>query len=308
MKATIGMLCAVLMSGSLAAQQNNLRSSLEIFDITTDNRKVIMVEDAHFEAPNWSRDGEYFIINQKGKLYKISMDGKSKDNIPIDNLGKMNNDHGISFDGKTLAVSNNDDIEGTESNGSRIYTTSILGGKPKLITPQYVSYWHGWSPDGKYLVYTAQRNDNFDIYRIPSKGGKEKRLTYSPALDDGPEYSPDGKYIYYNTVESGSMEIWRMRADGKQKEQLTDDTYSNWFAHPSPDGRHFVFISYLDDQGNNHPAMKEVALRLYTFEDGSIRTLCTFTGGQGTINVPSWSQDSKRFAFVTYEAIGNGSK
>ena len=163
------------------------------------------------------------------------------------------------------------------------------------------SDWHGWSPDGKNVVYTAKRNGNFDIYKISSNGGEEIRLTSSKSLDDGPEYSPDGKYIYYNTAHSGSMEIWRMYTDGSQKKQLTDDAYSNWFAHPSPNGNYFVFISYLDDQGEKHPPMKSAALRLYNLKDGSIKDLCKFTGGQGTINVPSWSPDSKKFAFVSYE-------
>ncbi len=156
-------------------------------------------------------------------------------------------------------------------------------------------------PKSDAVVYTARRNNNYDIYRISIQGGEEERLTNSPGLDDGPEYSPDGKYIYYNSMQSGTMEIWRMKADGSEKEQLTNDAYSNWFAHPSPDGKYFVFISYPEDQGDRHPAMKAVSLRLYDLNTKEIKSLCIFTGGQGTINVPSWSPDSKHFAFVSYE-------
>ena len=284
----------------MVSQSKEIHSTLEIFDITNNQRTKVLSEEAHFEAPNWSLDGSYFVINQKGLLYRVSVDGQEKVVIPTGSLKKCNNDHGISFDGKILAISNNDVIPGATSGTSRIYTMPIAGGTPKLITPEYPSYWHGWSPDGKTLVYTAERDGNFDIYAIASTGGAEKRLTSDPGLDDGPEYSPDGKYIYYNSMQSGKMEIWRMKADGTTKEQLTKDSYSNWFAHPSSDGKHFVFISYLEDQGHRHPPMKDVALRLYNLEDGSIRTLCTFVGGQGTINVPSWAPDGKRFAFVSY--------
>lgn len=297
----------LLMIVPILAQEKDLKSMLEVYDVVSDERKIVLTENAHFEAPNWSPDGKYLIINQEGLLYKISLDGKNKEEIPTGNLKNLNNDHGISFDGKTLALSNNDVIEGATSGSSRIYTLPISGGEPRLVTPDYPSYWHGWSPDGKYLVYTAKRNGNFDIYRIPSEGGKEMRLTEHAALDDGPAYSPDGEYIYYNSMQSGKMEIWRMGPEGNDKEQVTDDSYSNWFAHPSPDGTHFVFISYLEDQGDQHPAMKKVALRLYTLKDGNIRTLCTFTGGQGTINVPSWSPDGNRFAFVSYKEVGSGS-
>ena len=97
------------------------------------------------------------------------------------------------------------------------------------------------------------------------------------------------------------MELWRMKADGSTKEQLTNDTYSNWFPHPSPDGKYLIYMAYLEDQGADHPAMKNVALRLFNLNDQSVKTLCAFVGGQGTINVPSWSPDGKKFAFVSYE-------
>ncbi len=283
------------------AQEQQLTSKLEIYDVTTGTRDIIYEEKGHFEAPNWSTDGNYLIFNQEGLLYKLSLQNPIKELIPTGKADRCNNDHGISPDGKTLAISNNDRIEGVSGGTSRIYTVPIEGGEPSLVTPDYPSYWHGWSPDGKYLVYTARRNGDYDIYRIPATGGKETRLTTVKGLDDGPEYSPDGKYIYYNSMESGKMEIWRMNPDGGQKEQLTQDSYSNWFAHPSPTEEHFVYIAYLKDQGDRHPAMKEVALRLFNLQTKEIQTLCSFTGGQGTINVPSWSPDGKRFAFVSYE-------
>ena len=282
-------------------QLSQLKSMLEIFSIESGERKVIYEEKAHFEAPNWSTDGNYLIFNQNGLLYKIKTDGNSKLQLDTGAAVKCNNDHGISPDGTMLAISNNDPIEGVESGTSRIYTLPIEGGVPKLVTLKYPSYWHGWSPASDAVVYTARRNNNYDIYRISIHGGEEERLTDSPGLDDGPEYSSDGSYIYYNSMQSGSMEIWRMKVDGSEKEQLTNDAYSNWFAHPSPDGKYFVFISYLQDQGDRHPPLKDVALRLYDLNTKEIKSLCSFTGGQGTINVPSWSPDSKHFAFVSYE-------
>jgi len=290
----------IMGSGQNFGQSSQLKSMLEIYSLETGERKVIYEEKAHFEAPNWSPDGNYLILNQNGLLYRIKTDGSSKEQIDTGTAVKCNNDHGISPDGTMLAISNNDPIEGVQSGTSRIYTLPLEGGTPQLVTLEYPSYWHGWSPKSDAVVYTASRNDNYDIYRISIKGGNEERLTNSPGLDDGPEYSPDGKYIYYNSMQSGKMEIWRMKSDGSEKEQLTNDAYSNWFAHPSPDGNYFVFISYHEDQGDRHPAMKAVSLRLYDLNTNKIKNLCMFIGGQGTINVPSWSPDSKHFAFVSY--------
>ena len=281
-----------------------LVSTLEIYDLATDSRTVVLREEAHFEAPNWSADGEYLLINQGGSLYTVTLDGEKR-KLDTGFANRCNNDHGISPDGRTIALSHHVETGPEGWLTSCIFTVPVEGGTPRRVTENVPSFWHGWSPGGDTVVYTARRGEAFNIYAIPVSGGQEVRLTDSEALDDGPEYAPDGRHIYFNSARSGSMEIWRMRPDGSRPEQLTDDGYSNWFAHPAPDGRHFVFISYLEDQGEAHPPMKEVALRLYDTADGSIRTLCTFTGGQGTINVPSWAPEGGRFAFVSYAYGGD---
>ncbi len=283
------------------AQEKQVISTLEIYDLTLGKRDTVIQEHSHFEAPNWSMTGDYLIINQKGKLYKVNLKDSTKSLIETGPLQNCNNDHGISFDGKWLAISNNDEIQRSRSGTSRIYVLPVAGGtSPKLITLKHPSYWHGWSPDGTQLLYVAERNGDYNIFRISVGGGSEEQLTFESGLDDGPEYSPDGEYIYYNSMASGKMELWRMDKDGTNKEQLTRDAYSNWFPHPSPDGQYLVFISYLQDQGSRHPPMKSVALRLYDLKTKNIANLFEFTGGQGTINVPSWSPDGKKFAFVSY--------
>ena len=284
----------------MQAQKPDVISTLETYNIETGQRKTIRTESAHFEAPNWSLDGSYFIINQNGSLFKVSLKGE-KQKLDTGSAARCNNDHVISPDGKTLALSHNLEDGKDSWLTSCIFTVPIEGGKPARITEKTPSFLHGWSPDGRMLTYTARRNEQFDIYVIPVEGGKEIQLTDTKGLSDGPEYSPDGKYIYYNAMDSGKMEIWRMHADGSNNEQLTDDDYSNWFPHVAPDGVHFVFISYLQDQGSAHPPMKEVALRLYNIKTGAIKTLHAFTGGQGSINVPSWAPDSKKFAFISYQ-------
>lgn len=275
-----------------------LESTLETLDIETGQRQVIARLKQLIEAPNWTMDGEKLLYNSGGKLYYIPVRGGTPSLIPTGEADNCNNDHGLSPDGKWIALSHN-----TVDRGSLIYTVPSEGGKPILVTRLGPSYWHGWSPDGKKLAYCAQRKNEFDIYTINIDGSKETRLTNTPGLDDGPEYSPDGKYIYFNSERSDLMKIWRMQTNGDQQEQVTvDKDYADWFAHPSPDGKWLVFLSY-DKSVQGHPANKEVVLRIMPTTGGEPKILTHLFGGQGTINVPSWSPDSKKFSFVSYRLI-----
>jgi hypothetical protein len=275
-----------------------LVSSLETIKIASTDRHVEYVAAAHFEAPNWSRDGAFLIFNQDGTLHRLALDGSEPTLIPTAPQIHCNNDHGISPDGKLLAISD----QSTEDRKSRVYIVPITGGTPKLITPNAPSYWHGWSPDGKTIAFTGERNGNFDIYSVPVDGGEETRLTTAAGLDDGPEYSPDGAWIYFNSERSGHMQIWRMKPDGSQQEQVIVDESNDWFPHISPDGQWMVFLAY--EKGvTGHPGGKDVELRLMSMKDKTIHTLAKLFGGQGTINVPSWSPDSLRLAFVSYEQL-----
>jgi Tol biopolymer transport system component len=274
-----------------------LGSHLELLDLSTNNRQVLYSEPGSFQAPNWTVDGKALIYNRDGLLYKFDLQSNTPAVINTDFANRNNNDHVISFDGKMLAISHHSE---QDSGQSILYTLPIDGGKPFRVTPLGPSYLHGWSPDGKYLVYVGSRGDDYDIYRIPARGGKEVRLTTTKGLDDGPEYSPDGKYIYFNSVRSGTMQLWRMRPDGTKPEQLTNDEFNNWFPHISPDGKWIVFISYGQDVApGDHPFYKKVYLRKMPVSGGKPEVIAYVFGGQGTINVPSWSPDGKKIAFVS---------
>jgi TolB protein len=289
----------VAVSGQAAAspQEPALESSLEIISPDGTGRRVIYRARSHLEAPNWSRDGKFLIFNSGGKLYTLPARGGEPRLLNTGTAVHCNNDHGLSPDGRLLALSN------SPRNASLVYVVSITGGEPRLVVSRGPAYWHGWSPDGKTLAFVAERAGNFDVYTVPVAGGEEKRLTEAAGLDDGPDYTPDGKYIYFNSERTGFMQIWRMRADGSEQEEVTDDGYADWFPHPSPDGKWLVFLSY-DKSVTGHPPNKEVSLRIMPLAGGKPRILARLFGGQGTINVPSWSPDSKHLAFVSYRLLG----
>jgi len=272
-------------------------SLLETIDIQTFDRTSIRKYDGLIEAPNWSAKEPALIYNSNGKLYKIGLMGEEPELINTGNLNRLNNDHGISPDQKWIAISNND-----ENLGSRVFVIPYEGGEPKLVTENAPSYWHGWSIDSKWVAYVADRGgSSYNIYINKRTGGKERMLTDSNCLDDGPDYSPSGKKIYFNSCRSGTMQVWQMNTDGSEQEQITFDDYQDWFPHPSPDGKWIVFISYQKEvPASSHPPNKHVMLRMMPVDGGEIQVIAHLYGGQGTINVPSWSPDSKKIAFVSY--------
>ncbi len=280
------------------AGKPRLISTLETVPLASKDRRVVWTTSDLIEAPNWSRDGAALIFNSKGRLHRIPVAGGEPQPIDTGFATRCNNDHGLSPDGTLLAISDQSQAD----RKSRIYTLPLAGGTPKLITESAPSYWHGWSPDGRTLTFCAERNGEFDIYTTPVEGGAETRLTSAKGLDDGPDYTADGQWIYFNSDRSGRMQVWRMRADGSGQEQVTNDDFNNWFPHPSPDGKWLVFLSY-DKAVDGHPENKDVTLRVMPLGGGAIEVLASLLGGQGTINVPSWSPDSRRVAFVSYQLI-----
>jgi TolB protein len=278
-------------------------SRLEILDVGTGDAQVVHSSAEPFEAPNWTRDGRALIYNTsgrsegRGRLHRFDLATRQSSVIDTGTAVQNNNDHVLSFDGASLGISNQSAPDGQ----SVVYTLPSSGGTPRRITRKAPSYFHGWSPDGKTLVYTGGRNGEFDIYRIAADGqGEETNLTRSPGLDDGPEYTPDGRYVYFNSTRSGTMQIWRMKPDGADPEQVTNDEHNNWFPHVSPDGKWIVFITFPKEvPPADHPYYQRVTLRLMPIEGGAPRVIAYLYGGQGTINVPSWSPDGTMLAFVS---------
>ncbi len=95
-----------------------------------------------------------------------------------------------------------------------------------------------------------------------------------------------------------------MKPDGTGIEQLTHDDRVNWFPHISPDGKWIVYISFPPGTVK-HPANKDVILRRMKSDGSEHADVVALFGGQGTINVNSWSPDSKRFAYVAYPFVSN---
>ncbi len=293
-----------------AAGAARYTSRIMIYDFATRSTTPVFESAGIWEAPNWSRDGSFLLANSGGRLYRISINARTPPQpINLDSLLSANNDHDFSPDGTLLAIS----ASSPTARGSKVYVANADGSNHRLVTPAAgPSYFHGWSPDGTYLSFVANRDGKqYDLYRVPAAGGDEERLTSDPAADDGTDYSPDGRWIYFNSNRGGGWNIWRMPADGagpndRLAQRVTNDAGEDWFPHPSPDGRSLVFLSFPAGTEGHNSRTLQVQLRLIplpgdTIADVTPQVLVELTGGQGTINVNSWAPDSRRFAYVTYQ-------
>ena len=281
----------------LVPYRDYIGGTIEILEVDTGKRTAVFRSDRPIQAPNWTKDGRFLLYNVDGRIDRLERATGKVSTLDTGFATANNNDHVLSFDGKRLGISHHSAADGGES---IIYVLRAGGGTPVQVTAKGPSYLHGWSPDGRFLVYTGGRDGNYDIYKIPVGGGEEVRLTDAPALDDGPEYAPDGRTIYFNSARTGDMRIWRMAPDGSGQEPVTSGHFHDWFPHVSPDGERLVFLSFNKDvAADDHPFYKQVYIRMMP-TDGSAepKVVAYVYGGQGTINVPSWSPDGKKLAFV----------
>lgn len=278
------------------------RAELYVVDVLSGaSRLVTSSSTLLFEAPNWTPDGKFLVLNGDGLLYRVPVDGGYLTPVPLGDIPPINNDHVLSPDGTTVYVSADD---------GHLYAVALATGEPRRVTddrgPGFHHYLHGVSPDGALLAYiglekTPDGSVTTNVHTVPSAGGEDVQLTDDEFADDGSEFSPDGRWIYFNSERAsstpGHAQLFRMAPDGSGVEQLTHDERVNWFPHVSPDGQRLAYVSFPPGT-LGHPADHDVIIRLQ--EDGATRDLVHLFGGQGTLNVASWAPDSRRLAYVAY--------
>ncbi len=281
--------------------QGSMHSWIEAVDVATGDVSCLIKANVPLQAPNWTPDGRTIIANAEGRLYRIDLSGarQSLELIVADGFHSSNNDHGVSPDGQMLAFT-----DMTRFGKSAIFTMPVSGGDPVPLTEAVPSWFHAWAPDGNSLIYTAVRQGLWCIARSQLGSGEEEILIRAAPGSghhyDGPDVTPDGAWIWFNSDRGGDMALWRMRPDGHAAEQMSFGPGADWFPHPSPDGRHIAYLRYPPGT-RGHPFGREVDLCLMPANGGPARRLRRIYGGQGTLNVPSWSPDSRRFAYARFD-------
>lgn len=263
--------------------------------------RILLQTDRLIEAPNWSPCGTYLLVNGDGGLFRVPLAVPDLRPVDLGGVGALNNDHGISPDGRQIVFGAHHRGQGAE-----IYRMPAAGGLPCLMSPESPSWFHGWSPDGGTIAYAAARQGSrmVDVYTLRlAEGAVERRLTMGEGHHDGPDYSADGTMIYFNCDCEDHAPIWVMAADGSGQRKVFAHAHVTWFAHPSPCGRHVIYLAYPPGT-QGHPRDLPVSLWRMDPDGGNRRRLVSFNGGQGTMNVPNWAPDGHAFAFLRYGLPG----
>src|SRR5579872_5438208 len=113
-----------------------VKSLVTVYNVADGSKRVIYAADGFFQAPVWSRDGKYLLMNSPGKLWRLTLDPAGMEPVDTGSVRGVNNDHGISPDGKWFAIS-----------AGNIYVLPSGGGQPRQLTTEIPSYFHGFSPD-----------------------------------------------------------------------------------------------------------------------------------------------------------------
>ena len=301
------------------------RTHFVVYNLQKKTTTTLFTIKGEWHAPNWTSDGRYIISDMGGALYRIPVSGANKgkpEKIYASQHMIATNDHARSWDGRQIAITDialpmPAKIRTPADIRNPLFIMNMDGSNAHEI---HLGWMHGWSPNGKYVVYTQWDVSNYDIYRIDIHGSGLLQMTTNKAQDDGPEYSPDGKWVYFCSNRSGKWDVWRMPAEGagphgKFAEEITGggDT-QDWFPHISPDGKWLYTISYPMDHPDHTyigPGMKIKLLRLekgVAAKGAELNTVSTFFGGQGSGNTGGWAPDSKKLAWTEYETIPGQAK
>ena len=253
-----------------------------------------------FEAANWSLDGSCLFVNGDGALWRLDVDAPGRGLVRVDfqDLPELNNDHVLDPDGEHIYLSAMD---------GHIYRGALDGGAVDRISPEDGSwhFLHGICPDGSRLAYV-----HLDDFTKPGRlallepHGQPVVVETGRGHVDGPEWSPDGRWIYFNTEgftsEPGHAQLARIPDAGGPVQRLVTSDSVDWFPHLSPDGQWASYLAFPPGT-LGHPADLDVQVRVVATSDWStpVQRYPIF-GGQGTLNVNSWSPESERCAFVAY--------
>jgi len=294
-------------------------SRVHVYDVETRTSRLVFESGTVLvEAPN-VLDADTLVLNGDGDLWLLRLpeadtdtvlDESALERVPMPGVPEINNDHVLDPSGNSIVVSARDgDLHRVPlpAGGAAATLTDVTTALP--VVRKF--YLHGIAPDGSTLAaIVGERTEGgvwtTDVALVDPATGEPTFLTRDEHPDDGVAFA--GELLVWNSERftPGTAQLVALWPGATDPVRITNDDRVNWFPHVSPDGAHLLYLSY-EPGVQGHPADHRVELRLLP---GSLvrgariavqpETLVTLDGGQGTVNVPPWSPDSRWFAFCDY--------
>jgi Tol biopolymer transport system component len=206
------------------------------------------IEDGINTSPSWNKQHSKIVFTSidpasgVGGLYVYDMESKSKTLL----LKRFSpRDPGFSPDGNTIVFA--DFIEDGSEN-AEIYTMGIDGSNlTKLTNNPARDYFPKYSPDGKTIVFSSERDGNIQLYTMNSNGENVKRLMENGFTDNCGSFSTDSRNIIFNSNRGGNSDIYTISSDGTgEAKNITNNSAGNYEACYAPDGS---MIAYRSNKG-----------------------------------------------------------
>ncbi len=180
-----------------------------------------------------------------------------------------------------------------------LWTADLNGRNPRQMTIEAeVVNLPVFSPDGKWIAFSAQRDGNVDLYLIPAEGGQSRRLTWHPGPDLVQDFSPCGKYIFFtstrNSYTRGTSHLFQISVEGGFPEQLPIPYV--YRAKVSPDGQFIAYNHFPDAfrQWKNYRGGRNSIIHIYNRKNKTVEKIPQPEGRCNDID-PVWSEDRLYF-------------
>ncbi len=139
----------------------------------------------------------------------------------------------LSPDGNTVAFTYHGDIWLAPAGGGKGQRLTVH--EADDIRPQF-------SPDGKWILFSSSRFNNYDVFIIPVDGGQSRQLTFHSDYDVGTGWFPNSDSILFTSNRESWADIFKVSIDGGMPIKLTGYSYEREYnGRISPDGRYLIF-------------------------------------------------------------------
>lgn len=182
-----------------------------------------------------------------------------------------------------------------------LWTVPSEGGRAFRLT-DHVAYDREpvWSPDGRLLAFSSDRNGGNDVYIIDAEGGTPRQLTFHSGNDIAGGFTPDGQWVVFTSDRYSSSGIFKIHIDGGPAYPLMDTAWGwPYQAKISPDGRDLLFSLGMENRywwRRGYRGSNTAKIWMKGLDDAEARLLVS---GQSNCFWPQWSYDKKKVYFVS---------